>query len=65
MEQIIEQFSAYLTDVKKMAKNTVISYQRDLKKMSAFLEERGVTDVADIKEADLQESPLGNGGVVF
>ena len=55
MEQIIEQFSAYLTDVKKMAKNTVISYQRDLKKMSAFLEERGVTDVADIKEADLQE----------
>ena len=27
MEQIIEQFSAYLTDVKKMAKNTVISYQ--------------------------------------
>ena len=55
MEQIIEQFSAYLTDVKKMAKNTVISYQRDLKKMSAFLEERGVTDVSDIKEADLQE----------
>ena len=55
MEQIIEQFSAYLTDVKKMAKNTVISYQRDLKKMSAFLAERGVTDVADIKEADLQE----------
>ena len=54
MEQIIEQFSDYLTDVKKMAKNTVISYQRDLKKMCAFLEERGVTDVSDIKEADLQ-----------
>ena len=53
MEQIIEEFAAYLSDAKKMAKNTVVSYSRDLRKMAAYMEDSGITDVNDITEDDL------------
>ena len=42
MDIEIRKFITYLHDIKKTSANTEISYQRDLKKMAEFLEERGI-----------------------
>lgn len=54
MEQAIEQFITYLHNVKKTSANTEMSYRRDLKKAAAFLNSNGLTDLVNIKEADLK-----------
>ena len=48
MEQEIENYIGYLTDVKKSSLNTVQSYRRDLVKMQRFLESNGVTSVSEV-----------------
>ena len=48
MEQEIENYIGYLTDVKKSSLNTVQSYRRDLVKMQRFLESNGVTRVSEV-----------------
>ena len=45
MEQEIRQFIDYLHNTKKTSQNTEVSYQRDLNKMAAYLEDRGITDL--------------------
>lgn len=54
MQNEIDSFIAYLHNVKKTSENTKLSYQRDLKKLCMFLEERDVEAVSQIKEDDLQ-----------
>lgn len=53
MENRIEEYITYLRQVKKMAYNTEISYRRDLRKMSAFLAEHGITDLSAVTETSL------------
>lgn len=50
MDQQIKEFIDYLQSVKNTSYNTVISYKRDLMRMTAFMKERGVTDVKDITQ---------------
>ena len=54
MEQAIEQFIAYLHNVKETSNNTELSYRRDLKKVIAFLRARGLTDWVSVTEDDLK-----------
>lgn len=54
MEQAVEQFITYLHNVKKTSANTEMSYRRDLKKVAAFLNANGLTDLVNVKEADLK-----------
>lgn len=55
MEKEIKAFVSYLHNVKKTAQNTVMSYQRDLEKVSAFMASRGITEVKDIRASDLED----------
>ena len=55
MEQAIEQFITYLHNVKKTSANTEMSYRRDLKKVFIFLRSKGLTDLVNVKEEDLEE----------
>ncbi|MCI8327102.1 MAG: site-specific integrase, partial [Lachnospiraceae bacterium] len=41
MTKDIDKFIVYMHDVRKISKNTELSYGRDLRKMSAFLCEQG------------------------
>ena len=50
MELEIREFIEYLHNTKKTShKNTEVSYQRDLNKMSAYLETKGITAAADVR----------------
>ena len=53
MEQMIPEFLAYLIQDRHASKSTVASYERDLKKMFLFLEEKGVEHVCDITATNL------------
>lgn len=55
MEQAIEQFVTYLHNIKNTSTNTELSYRRDLKKVVAFLRAKGLTDLVNVEEKDLQE----------
>ena len=54
MEQAIEQFIAYLHNVKETSNNTELSYRRDLKKVIAFLRAHGLTEWVGVTEDDLK-----------
>ncbi|MDY4028139.1 MAG: site-specific tyrosine recombinase XerD [Butyrivibrio crossotus] len=55
MEQAIDQFVAYLHNIKETSTNTELSYRRDLKKVIAFLRARNLTKWVDAKEEDLKD----------
>ena len=55
MEQAIDAFIMYLHNIKKTSNNTEMSYRRDLNKLRAFLALRGIVNVADVREEDLQD----------
>lgn len=55
MQKEIDSFISYLHNVKKTSDNTVLSYQRDLKKLRTFLEEKGIRRTSDITEAVLKD----------
>ena len=55
MEQAIDQFVAYLHNIKETSTNTELSYRRDLKKVIAFLRARNLTKWVDVKEEDLKD----------
>ena len=53
MKQFLEEFLNYLSVERGLSPNTIIAYQRDLKKYSAFLSRRGIADVDAIKREDI------------
>jgi integrase/recombinase XerD len=48
MDQLIDSFLTYLTVVKGLSKNTLESYQRDIQKLSSFLEKNGINNVDQV-----------------
>lgn len=54
MEKELQEFIVYLHNVKGTSDNTEVSYGRDLKKMTAFMEERGIHRAEDIRTIDLE-----------
>ncbi|MCR5507732.1 MAG: site-specific tyrosine recombinase XerD [Lachnospiraceae bacterium] len=54
MEQAISEFITYLHNVKKASLNTEQSYQRDLKKLAAYLNGSGISDVSAVNEKQLR-----------
>lgn len=54
MEALIEQFVAYLHNVKNTSENTVLSYGRDLKKWQNYLERQGLNEIQQVKEEHLK-----------
>ena len=54
MERAIEEFTAYLRDEKNTSKNTELSYQRDLKKLAAYLTDKGISRPEEVTETDLR-----------
>lgn len=51
----LEAFISYLSGIKKMSENTIVSYRRDLNKLAAYLGEQGVSKVEEISEFDLND----------
>lgn len=54
MERDVREFISYLHNMKKTSTNTEVSYQRDLKKMVVYLSGKGITDIREVSELDLQ-----------
>jgi integrase/recombinase XerD len=54
MQKEIDAFISYLHNVKKTSSNTEMSYQRDLKKLSTYMNGQGIKEVKDISFEDLQ-----------
>lgn len=55
MEQAIDQFVAYLHNIKETSANTELSYRRDLKKVIVFLHARNLTEWVDVSEEALKD----------
>ena len=55
MEQAIDQFVAYLHNIKETSTNTELSYRRDLKKVIVFLHARDLTEWVDVSEEALKD----------
>ena len=49
----IKGFVEYLKTVKEASNNTVISYQRDLNQLTAYLEGKGITEVGKVTKTSL------------
>ena len=54
MEREIREFIAYLHNRRGTSLNTEVSYHRDLKKMAAYFDERGIRDVKEVGELELE-----------
>lgn len=54
MEIEIREFITYLHNRKRTSHNTEVSYQRDLKKMAAYFEKRGIYDIRDVGDLELE-----------
>ncbi len=55
MQNAINNFISYLHNVKKMSKNTEMSYQRDLEKVLHFLNKQGISSVTSITAKNLSD----------
>lgn len=54
MEREVQEYISYLHNVKHTSNNTEMSYKRDLLKVCHFMQERGITSAAAVKEQDLK-----------
>jgi integrase/recombinase XerD len=52
MTTYADSFGNYLIDVKKMARNTVTAYVRDLNEFEAYIAGRGIRDLKETAESD-------------
>ena len=50
---LLEQFFDYLKNEKKMAKNTLEAYRRDVLEFADFEEERGISDLRQTKGTEV------------
>jgi integrase/recombinase XerD len=55
MDQSVRDFISYLHNVKKASVNTEQSYQRDLRKLTAYLSDKGFTSFKDVNDRTLRE----------
>ena len=55
MEREIREFIAFLHNTKRTSYNTEVSYQRDLKKVAAFLSRNGVREFSGARGEDLED----------
>lgn len=53
MDNEIQKFMVYLKEVKKTSENTVLSYERDLKKFNNYCMEQGISNVNQITATGL------------
>lgn len=53
MKEEIEEFIDYLKNIKKMSRNTVLSYHRDLLQMEAYLGEKGIVCAGKVTKTSL------------
>lgn len=58
MKVEFQKFIQYLYDEKQASENTVVSYERDLKKLIHFLEENGIEQVGQVNETILNSYVL-------
>lgn len=58
MRNETEAFITYLHNVKKMSKNTELSYRRDLLKVISFFEEQGIKSFSDVTATNLNSYVL-------
>lgn len=58
METYIAGFVKYLTEIKKSSKNTILSYQRDLHKFFAYLEDARIKDIKKVNNTSLNSYVL-------
>lgn len=58
MESTIPNFIMYLAQVKNASQSTIMSYQRDLKKLFAFLRSKGIEDIHDVTSTSLNSYVL-------
>ncbi len=64
MQKAIENYGVYLRETKNAANNTVISYERDLRKMKEYMETQGIHTVDKVTSTALNTYLLyleGNG----
>lgn len=59
MEQFINDFIAYLRDVKNASDNTLQAYMNDLKKLHSYCNKQGILSVTKISETSLKSYVLG------
>lgn len=52
-EMLLKDFLIYLSSEKGLAKNTLISYETDIKTFFAFLKEKGMSEIQDVTEDTL------------
>ena len=55
MRTQIQEFTEYLKNVKHTSGNTIVSYKRDLERMAAYMEERGITDAQNVTQDSLHD----------
>ncbi len=53
MEKAVEAFVSYLHNIKKSSNNTVMSYKRDLKKLTSFLQDQGLENFSQVTQTNL------------
>lgn len=53
MEETIEQFISFLSDMKHVSENTAMSYKRDLKKMKKYLNSIGIDEPARVTATNI------------
>lgn len=54
MDIEIREFITYLHNRKRTSHNTEVSYQRDLKKMAVYFADRGIYDIRDVGELEME-----------
>ena len=57
-QQDMKQFMSYMEEEKNASNSTVLSYQRDLKKLFLYLDERGIHSVDEITSTNLNSYVL-------
>ncbi|MBQ7920290.1 MAG: site-specific tyrosine recombinase XerD [Lachnospiraceae bacterium] len=55
MEQVVDSFIEYLTNIKKTSENTTMSYRRDLYKWAAYMAQLGIHAPESVTEEQLKD----------
>jgi integrase/recombinase XerD len=54
MRRKIVDYITYLKETEKKSRNTVLSYERDLRKMADYFESEGITDISSVNKESLK-----------